>query len=88
MSIQTITTDSRPRHPEKAQKPDNPIQRRPAWIRVKAPTLAIYHETLKIIRKNNLRTVCEEATCANIGEYWSVKSHPIMTPPGYSVSHC
>ena len=34
----TLTTDSRPRHPEKAHKPDNPIQRKPAWIRVKAPS--------------------------------------------------
>jgi lipoic acid synthetase len=78
MSIQTITTDSRPRHPEKAQKPDNPIQRRPAWIRVKAPTLATYHETLKIIRENNLRTVCEEAACPNIGECWSKKHATMM----------
>ena len=50
----TLTTDSRPRHPENAHKPDNPIQRKPAWIRVKAPTSATYHETRKIIRENNL----------------------------------
>lgn len=47
----TLTTDSRPRHPEKAHKPDNPIQSKPAWIRVKAPTSATYHETRKIIRE-------------------------------------
>jgi lipoic acid synthetase len=78
MSIQTVTTDSRPRHPEKAHKPDNPIQRKPAWIRVKAPTSATYHETLKIIRENNLRTVCEEAACPNIGECWSKKHATMM----------
>ncbi|MFL5286328.1 MAG: lipoyl synthase, partial [Rhodopila sp.] len=33
------------RHPEKAHRPDNPIQRKPAWIRVKAPTHPVYHET-------------------------------------------
>ena len=74
----TLKTDSRPRHPEKAHKPDNPIQRKPAWIRVKAPTSATYHETLKIIRENNLRTVCEEAACPNIGECWSKKHATMM----------
>ena len=78
MLIQMVTTDSRPRHPEKAHKPDNPIQPKPAWIRVKAPTSATYHETLKIIRENNLRTVCEEAACPNIGECWSKKHATMM----------
>ena len=78
MSIQTATTDSRPRHPEKAHKPDNPIQPKPASIRVKAPTSATYHETLKIVRENNLRTVCEEAACPNIGECWSKKHATMM----------
>lgn len=74
----TLTTDSRPRHPEKAHKPDNPIQRTPAWIRVKAPTSSTYHETRRIIRENNLRTVCEEAACPNIGECWSKKHATMM----------
>ena len=78
MLIQMVTTDSRPRHPEKAHKPDNPIQQKPAWIRVKAPTSATYHETLKIIREYNLRTVCEEAACPNIGECWSKKHATMM----------
>ena len=74
----TLRTYSRPRHPEMARKPDNPIQRKPAWIRVKAPTSATYHETRKIIRENNLSTVCEEAACPNIGECWSKKHATIM----------
>jgi len=78
MRIPTVLTESRPRHPEKADKPDNPIQPKPAWIRVKAPTSATYHETLKIIRENNLRTVCEEAACPNIGECWSKKHATMM----------
>ena len=56
------------RHPEKAARPDNPIQRKPAWIRVKAPTHPIYHETRALMRDNKLVTVCEEAACPNIGE--------------------
>ena len=39
-----------PRHPEKAHKPDNPVRRKPAWIRVKAPTSREYHETRKLMR--------------------------------------
>jgi lipoic acid synthetase len=59
------------RHPEKAHRPDNPIQRKPAWIRVKAPNHPIYHETRDLMRANGLVTVCEEAACPNIGECWS-----------------
>ena len=39
------------RHPEKAHRPDNPIQRKPSWIRVKAPTHPIYHETRELMRE-------------------------------------
>ncbi len=66
------------RHPEKAHRPDNPIQRKPAWIRVKAPTSAVYHETRKLIRDNRLVTVCEEAGCPNIGECWSQRHATMM----------
>ena len=67
-----------PRHPEKAQKSDNPVRRgKPDWIRVKAPTSKAYFETRAIIRNNNLATVCEEAACPNIGECWS-KGHATM----------
>jgi lipoic acid synthetase len=68
----------RPRHPEKAHRPDNPIQRKPAWIRVKAPTSPVYRETQQVVRSNNLVTVCEEAGCPNIGECWSKKHASFM----------
>ncbi len=66
------------RHPEKANRPDNPIQRKPDWIRVKAPTHPIYHETRELIRSNRLVTVCEEAGCPNIGECWSQRHATMM----------
>jgi lipoic acid synthetase len=66
------------RHPEKAHRPDNPIQRKPAWIRVKAPTHPVYHETRSLIRDNRLVTVCEEAACPNIGECWSQRHATMM----------
>jgi lipoic acid synthetase len=72
------TADIKLRHPEKAHKPDNPIQRKPAWIRVKAPTSPEYHATRKIMRDNKLSTVCEEAACPNIGECWAKKHATMM----------
>lgn len=66
------------RHPEKAHRPDNPIQRKPAWIRVKAPTHPVYHETRRLMRENALVTVCEEASCPNIGECWSQRHATMM----------
>jgi lipoyl synthase len=62
------------RHPEKAHRPDTPIQRKPEWIRVKAPAGAGYTRTRDIVRGHNLHTVCEEAGCPNIGECWD-KAH-------------
>jgi lipoyl synthase len=72
------TLKARPRHPEKAHKPDNPILRKPDWIRVKAPGSAVYNETRAIVRENRLVTVCEEAGCPNIGECWSKKHATFM----------
>ncbi len=66
------------RHPEKRNRPDNPIQRKPDWIRVKAPTSKEYHETRRMMRDLNLATVCEEAACPNIGECWAKKHATIM----------
>ncbi|GGE79682.1 lipoyl synthase [Stappia taiwanensis] len=80
--LDTVSTpakdDARPRHPEKAHRPDNPIKRKPAWIRVKAPTSPVYRETQQVVRGNNLVTVCEEAGCPNIGECWSKKHASFM----------
>ncbi len=66
-----------PRHPEKAHRPDHEIQRKPGWIRVKAPVSKGYQATRDVVRTHNLKTVCEEAACPNIGECWS-KSHATM----------
>ena len=67
-----------PRHPEKANRPDNPIQRKPDWIKVRAPNHPIYHETRALMRENRLVTVCEEAACPNIGECWSQRHATMM----------
>jgi lipoic acid synthetase len=63
----------RPRHPEKAGRPDTPALAKPAWIRVKAPGPGAFAETSKIVREHGLHTVCQEASCPNIGECWAVR---------------
>jgi len=66
------------RHPEKAHRPDNPSPRKPDWIRVKAPVSREYHETRELMRGLKLNTVCEEASCPNIGECWKQKHATFM----------
>jgi lipoic acid synthetase len=65
--IDTVTPKARPRHPEKAHRPDQEVMRKPDWIRVRAPSSAGY-----------LVTVCEEAGCPNIGECWDKKHATFM----------
>ena len=78
MSTRLLIDHRAVRHPEKAHRPDNPIQRKPAWIRVKAPNHPVYHETRALMRENRLVTVCEEAACPNIGECWSQRHATMM----------
>jgi lipoic acid synthetase len=76
--LDLVQGNARPRHPEKAHRPDQPIQRKPDWIRVKAPGSAKWAETNRIVRDNKLVTVCEEAGCPNIGECWEKKHATFM----------
>jgi lipoyl synthase len=77
--IDTVQGDTgRPRHPEKAHRPDQPALRKPDWIRVKAPVSPGYAATMRIVRENGLHTVCEEAGCPNIGECWEHKHATFM----------
>ena len=66
------------RHPEKRNRPDSEILRKPDWLRVKAPGSAGYNETRQIVRSKSLHTVCEEASCPNIGECWTQKHATMM----------
>jgi lipoic acid synthetase len=76
--IDTLGLAGRPRHPEKAHRPDQPAPRKPDWIRVKAPMSPGYNATREIVRVNGLHTVCEEAGCPNIGECWDKKHATFM----------
>ncbi len=46
-------------------------QKKPDWIRVKAASSPRFQEIKRILRENNLHSVCEEASCPNIGECFS-----------------
>ncbi|HSI94877.1 MAG: lipoyl synthase [Methylophilaceae bacterium] len=48
-----------------------PAMRKPEWIRMKVPDSARFREIKQILRDNSLHTVCEEASCPNIGECFS-----------------
>jgi len=66
------------RHPEKINKPSNPIKKKPYWIRSKFINSQNFFLTKTIINKNNLHTVCQEANCPNISECWSKKHATFM----------
>ena len=75
-------TEPRPslslRHPEKAHRPDQPVARKPPWIRVRAPGSPVFAETMSLVREFKLATVCEEARCPNIGECWDKRHATFM----------
>jgi lipoic acid synthetase len=66
------------RHPEKRNRPDTEVLRKPDWLRVKAPGSKGYNETRDIVKSHGLTTVCEEAACPNIGECWTVRHATMM----------
>ena len=78
VTLLDTVSDRKPRHPEKEHKPDQPVLKKPDWIRVRASSSPIFTETKNIVRENNLVTVCEEAGCPNIGECWSKKHATMM----------
>ena len=68
----------KPRHPEKVNKPLNPIKKKPEWIRSKIIDSKIFFTTKQVVNQNNLVTVCQEANCPNITECWSKKHATFM----------
>jgi lipoyl synthase len=66
------------RHPEKINKPDNPIKKKPKWIRSKLINSKEFFLTKTIVNNNNLVTVCQEANCPNITECWSKRHATFM----------
>ena len=69
---------TKPRHPEKVNKPYSPIKKKPDWIRSKILDTQTFFKTKAVVNKNNLHTVCQEANCPNITECWSKKHATFM----------
>ncbi len=66
------------RHPEKVNKPINPIKKKPDWIRSKLTNSKEFFLTKTVVNNNNLVTVCQEANCPNITECWSKRHATFM----------
>tara|TARA_B100000427_G_scaffold268314_1_gene234254 strand:+ start:772 stop:1716 length:945 start_codon:yes stop_codon:yes gene_type:complete len=66
------------RHPEKVNKPVNPIKKKPYWIRSKLLNSKEFFLTKTLVNQNNLVTVCQEANCPNITECWSKRHATFM----------
>ena len=66
------------RHPEKINKPDNISPSKPSWLKVRAPIGKIFYETKGLLDDLGIVTVCEEASCPNIGNCWSKKHATMM----------
>ena len=78
------------RHPDKAHGKDNPIPRKPDWIRIKkgVPDSPEFKETKKAVTKAKVATVCEEAGCPNIGDCWSKRHATMMIMGGTCTRAC
>lgn len=71
-----MTTDTRQKGADKtarnpvkiAPQSRNDLLRKPSWIRVRSPNSENYYEVKRLLREHKLHTVCEEASCPNIGE--------------------
>ena len=69
---------NKPRHPEKLNKPLNPIKKKPNWIKSKLLNSKEFFLTKTVVNKHNLVTVCQEANCPNITECWSKRHATFM----------
>ena len=76
--LNSLTDAKTVRHPEKINKPDNFSPPKPSWLKVKAPIGKIFDETKGLLDDLKIVTVCEEASCPNIGNCWSKKHATMM----------
>jgi len=54
------------------------MERKPSWLKVRAPGGANYLRIQSLMRERGLHTVCEEARCPNIGECWEHRAATFM----------
>ena len=56
------------RIPIKVEPTVGALPRKPPWLRARAPTDPRVQELKALLRAEGLHTVCEEASCPNLGE--------------------
>jgi lipoyl synthase len=76
--LKNLNEKKKIRHPEKINKPDNISPPKPSWLKVRAPIGKIFDETKGLLDDLDIVTVCEEASCPNIGNCWSKKHATMM----------
>jgi len=72
------TCKSPKRLPVVAGEPERVRRRHPAWIKTRLPTKPSFFEVRKMVADLQLHTVCESASCPNIGECWTRRALTIM----------
>ena len=60
------------------EQQEQPMLGKPKWLKVRAPMSKEYQDITKMMRELNLNTVCEEASCPNIGGCWKQGSATFM----------
>jgi lipoic acid synthetase len=76
-------------HPLPVIQPQDPASgRKPAWLKVRAPAGANYIRLERLLREQNLHTVCEEAHCPNIGECWEDATATFMILGAVCTRNC
>ena len=72
--------------PPAAERDEQP--RHPPWIRARLPSGQPYFELRQRVHTLGLHTVCESASCPNVGECWNAKSLTIMILGGLCTRSC
>src|SRR6056300_1336921 len=76
--VNIINNNQSLRHPHLRNRPTNKSVEKPSWIKVRYKNSPGYQQTLDIIKKNKLTTVCQEAACPNISDCWDKKHATFM----------
>lgn len=64
------------------------VDRKPPWLKVRAPGGSNYAEIRRLMRGLGLHTVCEEARCPNIGECWEHRAATFMVLGDVCTRNC
>jgi lipoyl synthase len=76
--LSTLELDVDPRSSDAPTPPRARQERKPDWLKVRAPGGENYTRIKKTLRELDLYTVCEEARCPNVGECWSSGTATVM----------